>query len=89
MTLQDNVRENSRDIAATQASLESCQAGRTECKAQIADRLDDISSDVKILVTANGTRQGQIGELKGKLFVICAVVLAILATVLSIKAISG
>ena len=77
MALAQDVRRNTEAIA-------EMKSGCREITSTTFERLQTIQDDVKSLLVMNGTRQGQIGELRGRLMVICALAVSAIAGIASI-----
>ena len=72
IVLHQEIRRNAEGVIKAEANLKSL--GRT---------VDIIAKDVKTLLRLNGTRAGQLGELKGKVTIICTLVLSIAAVLIA------
>jgi len=72
MTLADEVKHNTHEIIGLRHDVRG-----------IASEVTNIQTDVKNLIALNGKRAGQVGELKGRLAMTCALVLAAIAGITS------
>ncbi len=73
IAIHQDIRRNAEGVVKAEANLKSL--GKT---------VDVIAKDVKTLLRLNGTRAGQLGELKGKVTIICTLVLSVAAIAIAV-----